>query len=100
MPVFLVESINYPGKPRDFVVSDIDLRTGKYGCSITKGFLILNRDIDNHPIESEEIFKDELGFEDALRILKQSRDNGLHDYDVDYFHHCRNEIPYQLNVFA
>lgn len=101
MPVFIVESIDYPGKPRDFVVSDIDLRTGKYGCSITKGFLILRRDIDtNTPMESEEIFKDELGFEDALRILKQSRDNGLHDYDVDYFHHCRAETPYSLNVFA
>lgn len=99
-PVFVVESIKYPGKPRDFECTDIDLKTGKYGCDVMRGFAILCRDKDELPCESEEIYKTELGFEDALRILSQSKQFGLNDYDIDYYYHVKNQEPYKLNVFV
>lgn len=100
-PVFVVESSKYPGKPRDFECTDLDLITGKRGVDIMKGFAVYERCVETElPCQSEEIYKTELGFEDALRILSQSEQFGLNDYDVDYYWHCKNEEPYKLNVFV
>lgn len=99
-PVFLVESINFPGKPRDFVAADIDLHTGKYGTSIWRGYAVLDTDEDGNLLTAEEIEKRELGFVDGLRVLHQAKQLGLSDYDVDYYHHVKGDKPYELNVFV
>lgn len=99
-PVFLVESVTYPGKPRDFVATDFDLKLGKRGGIINRGVLITSCENDSAlEMNGASIVENILGFEDALRILKQSSDFGLHDFDVDYYHHCRNKQPYELNVY-
>lgn len=100
-PVFVVESITYPGKPRDFEATELDLITGKKGCDVMRGFAVTERCVDTDlPCESKEIYRTELGFEDALRILKQSKKFGLSDFDVDYYFHVKNDEAYKLNVFV
>jgi len=98
-PIFLVESTTYPGKPRDFVATDFDLLLGKKGAILNRGVLVTSGEGSMMQMNGASITENILGFEDALRILKQSTDFGLHDFDVDYYHHCRNREPYELNVF-
>jgi hypothetical protein len=97
-PVYLVESVTYPGKPMAYQFTDLDLKSGKHGVQLHRGFAHFNNEIISNAVQS--IKKEYPGFLEALRIYHHSQKAGLNDYDLDYYNCVINNAPMKLNLFT
>lgn len=97
-PVYLVESVTSPGKPMAYQFTDLDLKSGKHGVQLHRGFAHFYSKHSDNVMQS--IKKEYPGFLEALRIYHHSQKAGLNDYDLDY-HNCVNSnAPMELNLFT
>lgn len=95
-PLLLVENIDYPGKPRIFELTLEDLYVGQYGAERQKSTIIYDRDNLGNQLNVDFEVDRICGWTEAIEILHQSKQLGLTDYDISYFH---NQGKSNLNLF-